>query len=130
MKHVAEARRQRGAKLVVVDPYRTGTAEVADLHLAPLPGTDGALACAVMHVLFAEGYADRAYMAEYTDDPAGLEAHLASRGPEWAARITGSARRRSCLRPALRADKAQLHPRRQRLAPAPGADVRGDLPPR
>jgi anaerobic selenocysteine-containing dehydrogenase len=89
MKHVAEARHRRGAKLVVVDPYRTGTAEVADLHLAPLPGTDGALACAVMHVLFAEGYADRAYMAEYTDDPAGLEAHLASRGLEWAARITG-----------------------------------------
>jgi anaerobic selenocysteine-containing dehydrogenase len=89
MKHVAEARHQRGAKLVVVDPYRTGTAEVADLHLAPLPGTDGALACAVMHVLFAEDYADRDYMAKYTDDPAGLEAHLAGRGPEWAARITG-----------------------------------------
>ena len=89
MKHVAEARHRRGAKLVVVDPYRTGTAEVADIHLAPLPGTDGALACAVMHVLFAEGYADRDYMAKYTDDPEGLEAHLASRGPEWAARITG-----------------------------------------
>jgi anaerobic selenocysteine-containing dehydrogenase len=89
MKHVAEARHRRGAKLVVVDPYRTGTAEVADLHLAPLPGTDGALACAVMHVLFAEGYADRDYMAKYTDDPAGLEAHLATRGPQWAARITG-----------------------------------------
>jgi anaerobic selenocysteine-containing dehydrogenase len=89
MKHVAEARHRRGAKLVVVDPYRTGTAAVADLHLAPLPGTDGALACAVMHVLFAEGYADHGYMATYTDDPEGLEAHLASRGPEWAARITG-----------------------------------------
>jgi len=69
MKHIAEARHRRGAKLVVVDPYRTGTAEVADLHLAPLPGTDGALACAVMHVLFAEDYADRDYMAKYTDDP-------------------------------------------------------------
>jgi anaerobic selenocysteine-containing dehydrogenase len=89
MKHVAEARHRQGAKLVVVDPYRTGTAKVADLHLAPLPGTDGALACAVMHVLFAEGYADRDYMAKYTDDPEGLEAHLASRGPQWAARITG-----------------------------------------
>jgi anaerobic selenocysteine-containing dehydrogenase len=89
MKHVAEARHRRGAKLVVVDPYRTGTAAVADIHLAPLPGTDGALACAVMHVLFAEGYADRDYMAKYTDDPEGLEAHLASRDPEWAARITG-----------------------------------------
>jgi len=89
MTHVAQARKQRGAKLVVVDPYRTGTAEIADLHLAPLPGTDGALACAVMHVLFREGYADRAYMARYADDPAGLEAHVAARSPAWAAAITG-----------------------------------------
>src|SRR6185437_4823663 len=89
MTHVATARKERGAKLVVIDPYRTGSAEVADLHLAPLPGTDAALACAVMHVLFKEGYADRAYLADYTDDPAGLEAHVASRTPEWAAQITG-----------------------------------------
>ncbi|HXP03405.1 MAG TPA: molybdopterin-dependent oxidoreductase [Stellaceae bacterium] len=89
MTHIAKARKERGAKLVVVDPYRTGTAEIADMHLAPLPGTDGALACAVMHVLFKEGYADRAYLARYTDDPAGLEAHVESRGPEWAAGLTG-----------------------------------------
>jgi anaerobic selenocysteine-containing dehydrogenase len=89
MTHVAAARKKRGAKLVVVDPYRTATAEQADLHLAPLPGTDGALACAVMHVLFKEGYADRGYLARYTDDPGGLEAHLATRDPAWAARITG-----------------------------------------
>jgi anaerobic selenocysteine-containing dehydrogenase len=89
MTHVATAKKERGARLVVVDPYRTATAEVADLHLAPLPGTDGALACAVMHILFKEGYADRAYMARYTDDPAGLEAHLQTRDPAWAAGITG-----------------------------------------
>ena len=89
MTHIAQAKKERGAKLVVVDPYRTGTAEVADVHLAPLPGTDGALACAVMHVLFREGYADRAYLARYADDPAGLEAHLATRDPKWAAQITG-----------------------------------------
>ena len=52
-------------------------------------GTDGALACAVMHVLFKDGYADRDYLAKYTDDPAALEQHLASRTPEWAAAITG-----------------------------------------
>jgi anaerobic selenocysteine-containing dehydrogenase len=91
MTQIAQARRERGAKLVVIDPYRTGTAELADMHLALLPGTDGALACAVMHVLFTEGYADRAYLARYTDDPAGLEAHLASRTPSWAAAITGLA---------------------------------------
>ena len=89
MTHIATARRERGAKLVVIDPYRTATAEQADLHLAPLPGTDGALACAVMHVLFKESYADGEYMARYTDYPDGLEAHVATRGPAWAAPITG-----------------------------------------
>ncbi len=89
MHHIAAARKGRGAKLVVVDPYRTGTAEQADIHLMLRPGTDGALACAVMHVLFREGFADRAYLEKYTDDPAGLERHLESRTPEWAAGITG-----------------------------------------
>jgi anaerobic selenocysteine-containing dehydrogenase len=89
MTHVARARKARGAKLVVVDPYRTGTAEQADVHLALRPGTDGALACAVMHVLFRDGFADRGYLARYADDWQETEAHLASRTPEWAARITG-----------------------------------------
>ncbi len=89
MTHLTRARKQRGAKLVVVDPYRTGTAQAADLHLAPRPGTDGALACAVMHVAFRDGFADRDYMARFSDFPAELEAHLAARGPDWAAAITG-----------------------------------------
>jgi len=89
MTHVAQARKTRGAKLVVVDPYRTGTAEAADLHLMLRPGTDGALAAAVIHVLFAEGFADRDYMAKYADDPAALEAHVRSRSPEWAEAICG-----------------------------------------
>ena len=89
MTHIARARKERGAKLVVVDPYRTGTAAVADTHLALRPGTDAALACAVMHVAFRDGYADRDYLARFSDYPAGLEAHLAARSPEWAAAITG-----------------------------------------
>ncbi|MFA7430896.1 MAG: molybdopterin-dependent oxidoreductase, partial [Rhodospirillaceae bacterium] len=89
MNWVAKARKTRGAKLVVVDPYRTATAEKADLHLMLRPGTDGALACGVMHALFKEGMADRAWMDRYTDDPAGLEAHLESRTPAWASAITG-----------------------------------------
>ncbi len=59
------------------------------MHLALRPGTDAALACAVMHCAFRDGHADRAYMAAYADDPAALEAHLATRGPDWAAAITG-----------------------------------------
>ncbi|MEM7045989.1 MAG: molybdopterin-dependent oxidoreductase, partial [Pseudomonadota bacterium] len=89
MTHVARARKENGATLVVVDPYRTGTAEQADVHLALRPGTDGALACAVMHVLFRDGYADRDYLAAHADDVAAAEAHLQSRTPEWASGITG-----------------------------------------
>jgi anaerobic selenocysteine-containing dehydrogenase len=88
MQH-AMAAKKRGATLVVVDPYRTGTAEKADVHVAPRPGTDGALACGMMHVLFAEGFADWDYLRRYTDCPDELAAHLETRTPEWAAAITG-----------------------------------------
>ncbi|CUW37969.1 putative dimethyl sulfoxide reductase [Magnetospirillum sp. XM-1] len=83
------ARRARQAPLVVVDCYRTPTAEAADIHLMPRPGTDGALATAVMHVLLRDGHADRDYMATHTDFSRELEAHLASRSPHWAEAITG-----------------------------------------
>lgn len=91
MSHVARARKERGARFVVVDPYRTPTAQVADQHVMLRPGTDAALACAMMHVMFKEGFADRDYLARYADDPAGLERHLETRTPEWAAAITGLA---------------------------------------
>jgi anaerobic selenocysteine-containing dehydrogenase len=89
MTHVTRARKERGAKFVVVDPYRTGTAEAADIHMMLRPGTDGALVAATIHVLFAEGFADRAYMEKYADAPAELEAHVRDRTPEWAEAITG-----------------------------------------
>lgn len=89
MSHVSRAKK-RGAKLVVIDPYKSGTAEQADLHLAVRPGTDGALACAVMHILLRDGLADRHYIAANSDTrPEELKAHLHSRGPAWAAPITG-----------------------------------------
>jgi len=89
MAHIQRARKQRGAKLVVVDTYRTPTADVADLAVILKPGTDAALACAMMHVAFKEGFADRAYMAKYADVPDELEAHVADKTPAWAAEITG-----------------------------------------
>ncbi len=89
MTHIARARKSRGARFVVVDPYRTPTAEQADMHLMVKPGTDGALAAAVMHVLLAEGLADRAYMARLTDWDGEIEAHLADCTPAWAEAITG-----------------------------------------
>jgi anaerobic selenocysteine-containing dehydrogenase len=89
MHHAIQARKKRGAPIVVIDPYRNATARQADMHLCLRPGTDGALACAVMHVLFRDGYADWDYMNRYADAPRELEAHLKSRTPEWAAAITG-----------------------------------------
>ncbi|HEV2673568.1 MAG TPA: molybdopterin oxidoreductase family protein [Aliidongia sp.] len=89
MAHIQRARKKRGAKLVVVDTYRTPTAEVADLAVILRPGTDAALACAMMHVAFKEGFADRDYMARYTDVPGELEAHVQDKTPAWAAAITG-----------------------------------------
>ena len=76
MTHISRARKERGAKLIVIDPYQTPTARQADVHIRPRPGTDAALACGVMHVLFREGYADRGYMAEFTNDADALETHV------------------------------------------------------
>ena len=63
---IEEARRS-GGKLVVIDPYRTRTASLADEHLQIRPGTDGLLALAIMHVLFREGLEDRDYLNEFTN---------------------------------------------------------------
>ncbi len=118
MTHIARARKERGAKLVVVDPYRSATAEQADMHLALRPGTDGALACGVMHVLFAEGMADRDYLARYSDAPDELERHLRTpharlgRGDH---RPAGG--RDPGLRPPLRRHHAGLPAPRLRLHP-------------
>ena len=89
MHHTIKARKERGAKIVVIDIYRNATVEQADMGIVLKPGTDGALACAVMHVLFRDGLADREYLSKYTDVPAELEAHLQSRTPEWASALTG-----------------------------------------
>jgi len=88
MTHATRARKERGAKIVAVDVYMNGTMEQADLPVLIRPGTDGALACAVMHCLFRDGRADWDYLERYTDVPHELEEHVRSRGPQWASRIT------------------------------------------
>ncbi len=89
MTHAIRARKERGAKIVAVDVYHNGTMQQADLALCLRPGTDGALACAVMHVLFRDGYANWPYLEKHTDCPRELEAHLKTRTPQWASAITG-----------------------------------------
>ena len=87
---IEEARR-RGAKLVVIDPYRTRTAALADEHLAINPGTDVALALGMMHVILETGLEDREYVARCTTGFEELRAHAlkAEHAPERVAAITG-----------------------------------------
>jgi anaerobic selenocysteine-containing dehydrogenase len=85
---IEEARR-RGAKLVAVDPYRSRTAEMADQHLALLPGTDGALALGVMHVVFRDGLEDRGYIERYTIGADALRERVKDWPPQRAAEATG-----------------------------------------
>jgi anaerobic selenocysteine-containing dehydrogenase len=88
MTHATRARKERGAKIVAVDVYMNGTMKQADLQVLIRPGTDGALACAVMHCLFRDGKADWDYLDRYTDAPRELAEHVRSRDPQWASRIT------------------------------------------
>ncbi len=89
MTHATRARKERGAKIVVVDVYHNSTMLQADLAVLIRPGTDGALACAVMHCLFRDGNADWDYLERYTDAPRELAEHVRSRDPAWASKITG-----------------------------------------
>jgi len=85
---IEEARR-RGAKLVVIDPYRTRTAACADWYLPINPGTDGALALAMMHVIIAEGLHDADYVAKYTLGFDELREKVKNYPPERVAQWTG-----------------------------------------
>jgi len=89
---IEEARRS-GARLVVIDPYKTRTAALADEHWAIRPGTDPLLALAIMHVIFREGLEDREYMRECTEGGDELRefALREEHSPARAAEITGIA---------------------------------------
>ncbi len=89
---IEEARR-KGARLIVIDPYRTRTAALADEHLAIRPGTDTMLALAMMHVIFRDELEDRAYLAECTQGWQELREHALKpeHAPARAAIITGIA---------------------------------------
>lgn len=81
--------RRNGARLVCIDPWRTQTAEKCDLHLAPLPGTDGAIALAMMQVLIEEDLVDHDYIAQHTLGFEALAERVRPLTPEWAAPLTG-----------------------------------------
>ena len=81
--------RKRGAKLVVIDPAKTATSALADQHIRVRPGTDGALALAMIHVIIKEGLVDQDYVDRYTVGYEDLAQHVATCTPEFAATQTG-----------------------------------------
>jgi anaerobic selenocysteine-containing dehydrogenase len=85
---VAEAQK-RGAKLIVIDPVRHRTARHADWYIPIRPGTDGALALAMMNVIIGEGLTDDDYIDKYTTGFDELREHVKQYTPEWAAEQTG-----------------------------------------
>lgn len=87
--HIIHEAQKKGVKVVVVDSYASKTAKEADWHIAPKPGTDGALAMAMMHVIIEEGLQDQDYIDNYTHGYAELAERAKTRTPEWAEKITG-----------------------------------------
>lgn len=84
-----DAARKQGAKVVVIDPARTQTTAMVDQHIRVRPGTDGALALAMIHVIIRENLVDRDYVAQHTVGYEELVAHVAQYTPEFAAAETG-----------------------------------------
>jgi len=85
---IAEAQ-QRGAKVVVIDPVRNRTAQSADWHIPIRPGTDGALALGMMHVIIAENLVDIDYVEKYTIGYEELKERASTYTPERVSEITG-----------------------------------------
>ena len=87
--HIVHEAQKKGTKVVVIDSYASKTAKEADWHIAPKPGTDGALAMAMMNVIIEENLVDQDYVDNYTHGFKELAARAKTRTPEWAEKITG-----------------------------------------
>ncbi|HOY12346.1 MAG TPA: molybdopterin-dependent oxidoreductase [Saprospiraceae bacterium] len=81
--------KEQGAKIVVIDPFKSDTAMEADWFIQPLPGTDTALAMGLIHVILAENLQDVDYISKYTSGINELTAHVQKYNPENVAKITG-----------------------------------------
>src|SRR5437762_4847451 len=86
-----QAAKRRGAKVIAIDPYRSLSAEKCTQHVALLPGTDGALALGMMHVLIGDGLIDRDYIERHTLGYEPLARRLAEYPPERVAKLCGIA---------------------------------------
>ena len=81
--------KQRGSRLVVIDPFRTPAADIADLWLAPRPGTDAAIALGMIQVLIAEGLYDATFVEQHCHGFKALAERAAGFPPERVAGLTG-----------------------------------------
>ncbi|MFG3369823.1 molybdopterin oxidoreductase family protein [Streptomyces sp. NPDC048156] len=81
--------RENGGTLVVIDPRRTRTAELADLHLAPRPGTDLALALGMLHLVVTEGRVDEEFVRARTSGWQDARAAVMAHWPEYVERVSG-----------------------------------------
>jgi anaerobic selenocysteine-containing dehydrogenase len=86
---IVQDAKKKGAKVVVIDAYKSKTAKNADWHIAPKPGTDGALAMAVINSIIEQGLVDKDYVDNYTVGYEELKERAKDRTPEWAEAITG-----------------------------------------
>lgn len=86
---IAQKARKKGAKIVVIDVHKNQTGRLADWFIPILPGTDGALALGIMHILFAENLVDEAFLKDYTVGYEELREHVKQYNPVLVSEITG-----------------------------------------
>ena len=86
---IVQDAQKKGAKVVVIDSYKSRTAKLADWHIMPKPGTDGALAMAIINSIIDNDFVDNDYVQKYTNGFEELKEHSKTKTPAWASKITG-----------------------------------------
>ncbi len=86
---IVQEAQKKGAKVVVIDSYKSRTAKQADWHIEPKPGSDGALAVAVIQHIIYNNLIDKEYIKNHTNGFDELKEHVKNKDPKWASKITG-----------------------------------------
>ncbi len=86
---IVQEAQKKGAKVVVIDSYKSRTAKQADWHIEPKPGSDGALAVAIIQHIIYNNLIDKEYIENHTNGFDELKEHVKNKDPKWASKITG-----------------------------------------
>ena len=86
---IVQEAKKNGAKVVVIDSYKSRTAKQADWHIEPKPGSDGALAMAIINYIIYNELHDKSYVENYTNGFEELKEHVKNKDSKWASKITG-----------------------------------------